>query len=101
MLLGTVDNVRIGEKGPSSVTLSRSTAIGFPLIFLDRDVLGTSGIGNWKGEFVVVTGTPTVYENKRTHKKQVQIVIDRASQIRLSPVPGLTVPTSTPAPAAP
>ena len=61
----------------------------------DRDVLGTSGVGEWKGEFVVVTGVPTLYENKYTKKKQLQIQIDRASQITLSPVPGLSAPTAT------
>jgi hypothetical protein len=35
---------------------------------------------------------PTIYENKYNKRKQVQIQIDRASQIRLSPVPGLTPP---------
>jgi endonuclease YncB( thermonuclease family) len=99
-LLGTVGDVRIGEKGPTRVTLSRRMFSDFPLVFFDRDVLGTSGIALWKSEFVVVTGTPTIYENKHTHKKQVQIVIDRASQIQLCPVPGLTPPVATPAPTA-
>jgi endonuclease YncB( thermonuclease family) len=93
-LIGTVGDVRIGEKGPSKVTISRALFADFPLIFFDRDVLGTSGISEWKGEFVVVTGIPTFYENKYTHKKQLQIQIDRASQIELSPVPGLAVPTA-------
>jgi len=93
-LIGTVGDVRIGEKGPTKVTISRALFADFPLIFFDRDVLGTSGISEWKGEFVVVTGVPTFYENKYTHKKQLQIQIDRASQIQLSPVPGLAVPTA-------
>ena len=93
-VLGTVGDVRIGEKGPTRVTLSRRLFSDFPLIFFDRDVLGTSGISEWKGEFVVVTGTPSMYENKYTHKKQLQIQIDRASQITLSPVPGLSIPTA-------
>ncbi|MGN6106958.1 MAG: hypothetical protein ACTHU0_17765, partial [Kofleriaceae bacterium] len=65
----------------------------FPLIFFDKDVLGTSGLYEWRGEYVVVTGVPTFYENKHTKKKQLQIVVDRASQIELSPVPGLEAPT--------
>jgi endonuclease YncB( thermonuclease family) len=94
VLLGVVGSVRIGDKGPTRVTLSRKMNSDFPLIFFDRDVLGTSGIAEWQGEFVVVTGVPTIYENKHDHRKQVQIVIDRASQIRLSQVPGLTAPTA-------
>lgn len=93
-LLGTVGDVRIGEKGPTRVTLSRRLFADFPLVFFDRDVLGSSGIAEWKSEFVVVTGTPTLYENKYTHKKQLQIQVDRASQITLSPVPGLSIPTA-------
>jgi endonuclease YncB( thermonuclease family) len=97
-ILSTVDDVRLATKGPAKAMLSYAK-LGFPLIFFDRDVLGNSGLQEWKGEYVVVTGVPTFYENKNTHKKQLQIQIDRASQIKLSPVPGLTPPTS-PAPAA-
>ncbi len=95
-LLGTIGDVRIGEKGPTRVTLSRRLFSDFPLIFFDRDVLGTSGVSEWKGEYIVVTGIPTMYENKHTHKQQLQIQIDRASQIKLSPVPGLQIPTVGP-----
>ncbi len=93
-VLGTVGDVRLAERGPARVTLSRRLFNDFPLVFFDRDVLGTSGIAQWRGEYVWVTGVPTLYENKRTKKKQLQIVIDRASQIRLSPVPGLTPPSA-------
>ncbi|MDB4962400.1 MAG: hypothetical protein JWP01_2399 [Myxococcales bacterium] len=92
-VLGTVDDVRLNERGPARVALNR-----FPIVFFDRDVLGSSGIMQWKGEYVEVIGIPTIYENKTTKKKQVQIVIDSASQIRLSTVPGLAVPTVSPSP---
>jgi endonuclease YncB( thermonuclease family) len=97
-VLGVVADVRFGEKGPSRVDLARSRFGGFPLMFFDRDVIMQSGIAGWNGEYVTVTGVPTIYENRYNHKKQVQLVIDRASQIQLSPVPGLQIPTSTPAP---
>jgi len=93
VILATVGDVIIGEKGPSRVTLARAQRSDFPLIFFDKDVLGMTGLIAWKGEWVRVTGTPSFYENKHTHKKQLQIVIDRAAQIELSPVPGLTKPT--------
>ena len=95
VLLGTVADIYIGEKGPTRVTLSHGQHADFPLIFFDRDVFVQSGIDAWKGEWVIATGVPSVYENKHTHKKQVQIVIDRASQIQLSDVPGLKRPTVT------
>lgn len=97
-ILGVVGDVRIGEKGPTRVSLSRQQFAGFPLVFFDRDVFVQSGVSNWAGEYVRVTGIPTIYENRHNHKKQVQIVIDRALQIELSPIPGLQIPTSTPAP---
>jgi endonuclease YncB( thermonuclease family) len=97
-VLGTVGDVRIGERGPTRVTLSRQQFSDFPLMFFDRDVFTQTGIAAWKGEYVWVTGIPTEYENRHNKKRQVQIVIDRASQIRLSPVPGLQIPTSTPSP---
>ena len=86
--------MRIGEKGPTRVTLSRQQFSDFPLIFFDPDVFTQTGIAGWKGEFVWVTGVPTIYENPHTKKKVVQIVIDRASQVRLSPVPGLSPPST-------
>lgn len=91
-ILGTVQDVSTGTKGPARVELARSRSSGFPLIFFDRDVLGTSGLYEWKGEYIVVTGTPTFYTSKKTGKKQLQIQIDRASQIKLSPIPGLIAP---------
>jgi hypothetical protein len=94
-VLGTVGDVRLSGKGPARVTLSRRRGSDFPLVFFDRDVLGTSGIGKWQGEYVWVTGVPTIYENKYNKRKQVQIQIDRASQIRLSAVPGLSPPTAS------
>ncbi|HEY0254887.1 MAG TPA: thermonuclease family protein [Kofleriaceae bacterium] len=93
VILATVGEVIIGEKGPTRVMLSRAQKSDFPLVFFDKDVFGTSGIGAWKGEWVRVTGVPSIYENKHTHKKQLQIQIERASQITLSQVPGLTKPT--------
>lgn len=98
VVLGTIGDVRIGERGPTRVTLSRQQFSDFPLVFFDRDVFTQTGIAGWRGEFVIVTGTPTVYENRHNKRKQVQIVIDRAAQIRLSEVPGLKIPTSPPSP---
>lgn len=94
-ILGTVDDVVLNTKGPARAELSRSRKGrgGFPLIFFDRDVLGTTGLREWKGEYVVVTGTPSIYTNKKTGQKQLQLQIERASQIKLSTVPGLTAPT--------
>jgi endonuclease YncB( thermonuclease family) len=100
-ILGTVGEIRFGDRGPTRVMMSRRMFSDVPLIFWDKDVFVASGVAGWKSEYISVTGQVTVYENKHTHRKQLQIVIDRASQIRLSPIPGLTMPdTAVPAPAA-
>ena len=90
VVLGTVDDIKIGEKGPTIVKLGGH----FPVVFFDKDIFGSSGVPEWKGEFITVTGIPTIYENKHTHTKQVQIQVNQVSQIKLSPVPGLTVPSA-------
>ncbi len=92
-VLSTVGDIRIGERGPTRVLLSYRRYEDFPLIFFDRDVLGSSGISEWKGEYIVVRGTPTLYTNKHTKKTQLQFQVDSPSQIDLSPIPGLTAPT--------
>jgi endonuclease YncB( thermonuclease family) len=91
-ILATVGDVRLGDRGPTRVALSRKMFGDFPLIFFDKDVFASSGLSQWKGEFVVVKGVVTVYQNKHTKRKQLQIQIDRAGQIVLSPIPGLTRP---------
>jgi endonuclease YncB( thermonuclease family) len=94
-LLGTIGEIKLGDRGPTRVMLSRRMFSDIPLIFWDKDVFVSSGVGGWRGEYIAVTGTVTAYENKYTHKKQLQIVIDRPSQITLSPIPGLTLPDGT------
>jgi endonuclease YncB( thermonuclease family) len=104
-LLGTIDDVARPSRGPARAKMALGRHTSFSLIFFDPDVLAMSGADVWRGEFVVVTGVPTFYEDKRTGGKQLQIVIDRASQLRLSPVPGMPrstpPPPSAPAPAQP
>ena len=83
-VLGTVGDVR-GDS-PVKVMLSHGLHADVPLIFFDRDVLAATRLAAWKGEPIIATGVPTLYENRRTHETHVQIAIDRASQIRLAPV---------------
>ena len=64
-------------------------------MFFDRNVLDSSSVIAWKSEFIVATGRPSWYENKKTHRKQLQIQIEYASQIQLSTkVPGLVAPSA-------
>ncbi|MBP9202743.1 MAG: thermonuclease family protein [Kofleriaceae bacterium] len=100
-LLGTVGEVKIGDRGPTRVLLSRRMFSDFPLVFFDKDALVASGLIGWRGEFIAVTGVVTEYENRHNHKKTLQIVVDRPSQITLSPIPGLTLPAPVGDAAAP
>ena len=93
-VISTVGDIRYAERGPSRVLLSYRMSQDFPLIFFDRDVLGASGLPEWKGEFVVVTGQVTEYTNRHSGRKQLQIVVERPGQIRLSKVPGLPDPSN-------
>lgn len=88
-ILGLVGDVRLGDRGPTKVMLSRKMFGDFPLVFFDKDVFASTGIAKWRGEFVVARGALQIYENKYNHKKQIQIVVDRPGQITLSPIPGL------------
>lgn len=92
-VLGVVAEVRYAERGPSRALLSYRMFHDFPLVFFDRDVLAQTQLAEWRGEFIIATGKVTDYVNKKTGKHQLQIVVDRASQIRLSKVPGLPDPT--------
>ena len=81
VVLATVGDVKIGDRGPTKVMLGRRLLGDFPLIFFDRDVFGTSNIVRWSGEFVRVTGTVTRYRNKHTNKEELQIVVSLPGQI--------------------
>jgi endonuclease YncB( thermonuclease family) len=98
-VLGTVDEVVRNTKGPARVEMGTSSrSFKFPLVFFDRDLLVSTGLVEWKSEFIVVTGIVNVYTNKNTKRSQLQIQIDRGSQIKLSPIPGLLPPTTTAGP---
>ena len=94
-VLALVAEVRLGDRGPTKVMLARKLTSSFPLIFFDKDVFASSQVADWRGEFIVAKGVVTSYVNKHTKKKQLQIVIERASQLVLSPIPGLEPPTTT------
>ena len=91
-VLGTVDELR-STKGPLLAMMNK-----LPIVFFDRNLATASGIETWQGEYVVVTGTPTLYEDKRSGRKSIQIQVERTSQIKLSHVPGLDPPAVTSSP---
>ncbi len=81
-ILATVGDVRYGDKGPSTVSLSRRLFNDFPAVFFDADVFASSQIASYKGEFVAVTGVVNKYTNKYNKKQVLQILVSLPSQVR-------------------
>jgi hypothetical protein len=75
-VLGSVGEVKLGDRGPTRVSLG-----GFPLIFFDKDVFGSSGIAAFQGEYVRVRGIVTRYHDKRRQRDELQMVISLPGQI--------------------
>ncbi len=95
-VLGTVGDLRAGATGPIRVNLSRRALEDLALVIFDRDVFDQTGLAHWNGEYVTVRGRPTMVRGSHDSRKQAQIVVDHANQVVLSPLPGLTAPTSRP-----
>jgi|RhiMethySRZTD1v2_1073278.scaffolds.fasta_scaffold78262_2 endonuclease YncB( thermonuclease family) len=86
VVLGAVSEVRLGDgNAPTRVLLSRRRTSDFPLIFWDRDVYMSSGVGQHVGDYIKVKGFVTKYDDKRGHSYQLQIKIDLPSQIFAAP----------------
>ncbi|RME25915.1 MAG: hypothetical protein D6806_07085 [Deltaproteobacteria bacterium] len=83
VMLGLVSDIRLGDKGPTKVLLSRRIGSDFPLVFFDKDVFGSSGIGRYRGEFVKVRGIVTSWFNKWRKRKELQIIVNTPGQITL------------------
>jgi endonuclease YncB( thermonuclease family) len=81
VLLGAVGEIKLGDKGPTRVRLSRRMFNDFSIIFFDKDVFGTSGIADNKGEFVRIRGFVAHYKNKYTKKNELQIVVQTPGQV--------------------
>ncbi|MBW1809959.1 MAG: thermonuclease family protein [Deltaproteobacteria bacterium] len=81
VILSTVGEVKLGDKGPTKVMLSRRMMADFPLIFFDKGVFGSSRIARFSGEFVRVTGIVTRYRNRHDNREELQIEIKLPGQI--------------------
>ncbi len=79
-VLGSVQEVKFGEKGPSVVKLARSRTSNLDVIFFDKDVLLTTGLQFKKGEYVVVKANVTKYKDARGLDK-VQLVVSLPGQV--------------------
>jgi endonuclease YncB( thermonuclease family) len=84
VILGDIGQIKLGDRGPTKVMLSRRRGSDLPLIFFDKDVFGSSGIGRFRGEYVRVSGRVTKWYNKYRSKYELQINVSLPSQIQLS-----------------
>ena len=98
VVLGTVGDIFEGDRGPVRVMLARTGTEDLPVVIFDRDVFRQTGLAHGKGEYVTVTGTPSIYAHRagrghgRSKQNQVEIVLDRADQVVLSPLPAVAAP---------
>ncbi|MCC6334831.1 MAG: thermonuclease family protein [Myxococcales bacterium] len=65
VILGAVQDVRMGESGPSVVKLSRNRSSSFDVVFFDKDVLLNTGLQFKRGEYVQVRGVVQKYRDAR------------------------------------
>lgn len=87
VILGTVARVKLGQKGPSKVYLSRRRTSSFPIVFFDKDVMGNTGIAQARGEFVRVRGTVSKYFNKYRKTDELQVVVTLPGQVQVLKIP--------------
>ncbi len=82
VILATVARIKLGDRGPTKVMLSRRRGSDFALIFFDKDVFGASRIARFAGEFVRVTGRVTTWYNRYRRRDELQMIINLPGQIR-------------------
>jgi endonuclease YncB( thermonuclease family) len=81
ILLGSISEVKLGDKGPTLAMLGRRRGNDFPLIFFDKDVFTASHVADHVGEYVRVKGFVSKYEDQKRGKYELQVKIDLPSQI--------------------
>jgi endonuclease YncB( thermonuclease family) len=75
VLLGAVQDVKRGEKGPSIVELARSRTSVLPVVFFDKDVLMATGLQFKRGEYVQIKGQVKKYNQR------LQLVVSLPGQV--------------------
>ena len=81
VVLGSVAEIRPGERGPTIVKLSRHRGDDFPLVFFDKEAFAASHIAERAGEYVRVRGVVSRYQDDRRGRSQLEIRIDGPGQI--------------------
>jgi endonuclease YncB( thermonuclease family) len=97
VVLGVVQEVRLGDRGPTVVTLSRNRTNNLDVIFFDKDVFKATNLAGSRGEYVQVHGTVNKYRGKR-NRETLQLVVHMPSQVA---PPGTAVRMGTLSPTSP
>ncbi len=87
VVLGTVQEVKRGEKGPSIITLSRSRGNNLDVVIFDKDVFNAIDADQYKGEYVQIHGWVSKYTNKYRRRTVLQLVIHLPSQVMMPGTP--------------
>lgn len=86
-ILGSIGTIRLGDRGPTRVLLSRRRGSNLPVIFFDKDLFLSTGLLQRRGEFIRVRGTVSKYFNKYRNQSELQIIVSQPGQISTAPVP--------------
>lgn len=80
VVLGSVSEIRFGERGPSVVRLARTRTANLDIVFFDKDVLLATGLQFKKGEYVQVKGAVQKYRDARG-VEALQLVVSLPGQV--------------------
>jgi endonuclease YncB( thermonuclease family) len=80
-VLGAVSDIKLGDKGPSLVKLSKNRGNDFDVVFWDKDVLLSSGVMQNKGEFVQIRGTIAKYQDPFRKTERLQLIVSLPGQV--------------------
>lgn len=94
-VLGTVERVIRGDRGPSRVMLSRRRFADLTIVFFDKDVFNATGLDRYRGEFVRISGVVSEYQDKYNRRRDLQLVVNLPSQVVVSDIPGLEAPVQS------
>jgi len=83
VVLGSISEVKRGDRGPTLVMLGRRKGADFPLVFFDKDVFAATHVAEHIGEYIRVRGFVSKYEDAARGHTQLQIKVDVPGQIVL------------------
>ncbi|MBX5480248.1 MAG: thermonuclease family protein [Myxococcaceae bacterium] len=81
VVLGAVNEIKLGDRGPTVVKLGRSRGHDFDVVFFDKDVALASGVLMAKGEYVRIRGTVHKYVNRYDHTEKLQLQVTLPGQV--------------------